>query len=37
MGDPDIDKLTEAIEQPELVGVAASREEQFFPDLEESP
>ena len=36
MGDPDIGKLKEAIEEPELFEVAASREDQFFPDLEES-
>jgi len=36
MGEPDIDKLTESIEEPELVEVAASREDQFFPNLEET-
>lgn len=36
MGDPDTDKLTEVLEEPELVEVAASREEQFFPDREET-
>ena len=36
MGDPDTGKLTEAIEEPDLVEVAASREDLLFPDSEET-